>query len=352
MGLYPYGGLAEPVGARAWSYIIPTEPRTLAGKVRMLFSLVRWLRQERPELIISAMPAANVLLALLGRFVSPTTSLVLTHHSPTHVYRKLLSLLDRWGGVGSNVKAIVCVSETVRLSLDGMPPAYRAKLRVIKNSLPPAIDAHIAGLVANREPRKGPISVVACGRLEEVKNHAMLLRALARVPNMEARIIGSGHLEDALKSLARDLGIADRVNFLGNQSREDALTLMAGADIFVQMSLFEGHSLALIEAAKLGMPLVVSDFPGQIEGIVSQDGGICGLVVPLDKDDVLVQVLTELANDTDLRRDWSRKASVLGQQASFAHMIAQYLAVVDAAAPLGPGEQMAGTSLHLADGER
>ncbi len=111
-------------------------------------------------------------------------------------------------------------------------------------------------------------------------------------------------------------------------TRSEALTHAAAADLFVQVSLFEGHSLALIEAARFGLPLIVSDIPVQVEGITDASGERCGIIVPLDNPAALAAAIERVLSDPALRTDLAAKAKALGLAASNRAMIDAYEALL------------------------
>ena len=105
----------------------------------------------------------------------------------------------------------------------------------------------------------------------------MLLRgvAFANVPDLELLMVGDGPLRPELEALARELGIADRVHFLG--IRRDVATLLSAADAFALTSVSEAASLTLLEAMATGLPVIVTAVGGNPE--IVRDG-IDGLHVP------------------------------------------------------------------------
>jgi glycosyltransferase involved in cell wall biosynthesis len=219
----------------------------------------------------------------------------------------------------------VSVSNAVSASLNGKPPRYRGKRLTIHNALPPRIEQHVEALAVTRNRSQTKTRrVVAIGRLSPQKNYPVLLRAAALMPDVEVHIIGTGPHEAALKSLAADLNVTDRVTFVGHRSREEALTLLADADVFVQPSLFEGHSLALIEAAKLNLPLIVSNVPSQVEGITAPDGTRCGIVIDVHDDKRLAMEIERLLDQPSHYETWSKLGGRLGGAATFETMLGAY----------------------------
>jgi glycosyltransferase involved in cell wall biosynthesis len=110
--------------------------------------------------------------------------------------------------------------------------------------------------------------IVSVGRLERYKGHRRVIAAFPHVleqePDARLWVAGSGPDEPALRALAADLGVADRVE-IGAEDRPTLAGRLKGADVMVLLSDFESHPLAVIEAASLGVPAVVADNSGMAE---------------------------------------------------------------------------------------
>lgn len=326
MALYPLRATvrttAEGLG---WRYVLPRRPRGPVGAVRLIAALARIIRRERPDVVFTAMPAANVAAALAARLAGVPTRVVTSHHSPLDTHNGLLDVADGVTGSLSSVRSVVSVSEAVAASMGAKPLRYRAKGRTIANALPPRIERLLAELAERRHPRAAHgRTVVATGRLAAQKNYPLLIRAAALMPDVLVRIVGNGPDEEALRRLAAEQGVADRVEFLGHRPREEALAVLAAGDVFVQASLFEGHSLGLIEAAKLGLPLVVSNVPVQLEGITAADGERCGLTVGVDDPAGLAAHVAALLDDPTTYALWAGRARKLGAEATYQAMMDAY----------------------------
>ena len=126
----------------------------------------------------------------------------------------------------------------------------------------------------------GEVVIGTVGRLVAVKNYGLLLRAVAELPRelpWTLRFIGDGPERERLCALAQQLGVGERVQFLGH--REDVAQLLGGLDIFVLPSLSEGMSNTLLEAMAAGVAVVASDVGGNPEIIESDRSGMlfaCG----------------------------------------------------------------------------
>ena len=99
------------------------------------------------------------------------------------------------------------------------------------------------------------------GRLSEQKNQAFLIKLLPRIveriPNAKLVIIGEGSLLDSLETLSRTLGVEERVTILSAQS--NISEFLSAFDCYAFPSLYEGLSLAALEAQFNGLPCVMSD---------------------------------------------------------------------------------------------
>lgn len=118
--------------------------------------------------------------------------------------------------------------------------------------------------------------VLSVGELNDNKNHATVLRAMAHpaAPRMHYLICGNGPRRQQLEDLARELGVGGRVQFLGY--RRDIPVILSLADVFCQPSYREGLPLALMEAMAAGKSVVCSRIRGSVDLV---DEGTGGMVV-------------------------------------------------------------------------
>lgn len=319
---YPYEN--DGSSAPGWHAIVPARPKGVLARLKALRELARWLRRERPDVIVCAMQLANVLLPPMARLFSPRSRIVVTHHSPATANNRWLDRLDSLTGRMRNVGAILTVAPSITRSLAHKPAGYRRRQVEIPNALPAATEKLIATLAEERRTHPSGRVVVAAGRLVPVKNYPVLIRAARFLPDVDIRIVGDGPDREALESLIRQLGVTGRVRLMGRHDRAATMRLLAQGDVFVQMSFSEGHSLALIEAAKLGLPLIVSDIPPQRDAITLASGEPCGVTQPVDDDDALARTIRRLLDDEremTKARDRSRR---LGETLRFDRMIDRY----------------------------
>ena len=117
---------------------------------------------------------------------------------------------------------------------------------------------------------------------------------LERVPRAHAVIAGSGDLEEYLRDLALEVGVADRVHVLG--PRRDVPALMHAIDVFAMPSIWEGFGLVLLEAMAAGRPIVASRVATIPEVVVD---GETGVLVPPGDPLALAEALAGLAREPE-----------------------------------------------------
>lgn len=142
------------------------------------------------------------------------------------------------------------------------------------------------------------ILVLSIGEMIERKNHEVIIRALAKVKNSKVfyAICGKGPLKGHLLNLANELGVSERVKFLG--FRRDIPELCNTADISAFPSRIEGLGLAGIEAMAAGVPLVSSNVHGILDYVID---GKTGYAKNPDDVDGFAWAINKLADDVPLR---------------------------------------------------
>jgi glycosyltransferase involved in cell wall biosynthesis len=146
--------------------------------------------------------------------------------------------------------------------------------------------------------------IITVGRLKDQKNHSLLVRAMALLPRGNARlmIVGAGKNEAMLHTLARQLGVSDRVIFAG--FHPDPSPFYATANLFVLSSDYEGFGNVIVEAMSFGLPIVSTDCPFGPSEIL--EGGRWGRLVPVGDAESLARAI-DVALDTPADREALKK---------------------------------------------
>ncbi|MBO5868919.1 MAG: glycosyltransferase [Oscillospiraceae bacterium] len=177
-----------------------------------------------------------------------------------------------------------------------------------------------------REPKQAHDGVVFVNvaRFNKVKNQLFLIQAFAkaRQQNENIRLVmaGDGALFEAAKTLARELGVADAVEFPG--AVENVPQLLASCDVFVLPSIAEGLPISMLEAEAAAMPVIASNVGG-IPDIF--DGNGC--LVEVNDEAALVDAILRLAADASLRQEMGQKSQKIASRYAADVIVPQYEAL-------------------------
>jgi glycosyltransferase involved in cell wall biosynthesis len=144
-----------------------------------------------------------------------------------------------------------------------------------------------------------PACIMSVGRVVHQKGFDLAIRALAQTKDLDWhwRIAGSGPQMEAVQALARNLGISDRVTFLGWQAREEVRKWNHQANLFLFPSRHEGMPNAVLEAMADGLPVVATRIAGNEELVVDGENG---LLVESENVDQLRDAIRKLISDPAL----------------------------------------------------
>lgn len=275
---------------------------TLPFAVRRLRKLID---QERPDIVLSCLNATNIVAGFaVGQAAHRPRWVARVGSSPQQADRGL----RRWALKKAYMKTDLIVVNAKELR-DEMVKCYRLKperIQVAAN-LCDFTQIRAAAVRGETLPRKADIRLVACGRLAHQKRYDIMLRAVARLQDqtsVELLICGDGPLKSQLKDLALDLGVSDRVEFLG--FLDNPHSVMASGDVFILTSDYEGLPNALIEAQALGLAAVSTDCPTGPREIIEQ--GVTGLLVPKGDDEALVEAMRKLIAEPSARQRMAAEA--------------------------------------------
>ena len=243
------------------------------GRIRWI---VRCLRRERFDVVHTHLTHANILGTVAAHLAGVpvvaslhNTQLDRRQHSAFKEFLEITAL--RYGA-----RRVIAVGHVVEAAYR---PRFGGKpITVIPNAvspipaLSPATRTAIrAGLVG--DPAR-PL-LIAIGRLTLQKGYPHLLAAVDRLrPNYPAvalTIAGEGKLESELQQQIQSMGLTDHVFLLGR--RDDVPRLLAASDVYVSASLWEGLSVATLEAMAAGLPIVATHV-GEVPRMVVEGTGI------------------------------------------------------------------------------
>lgn len=212
-----------------------------------------------------------------------------------------------------NAAAIIALTQEEAQQVRQM--GLQGRIEVIPNGVDPGefADALDRQALEKKFPqlKPGPF-ILFLGRLHQKKGLSFTLQALARLPqrHREVQLVVAGPDEGGhqqhLEKLAQELGLGDRVVFLGPVTGRVKAGLLTTAELFVLNSLSEGLPLTVLEAMACGTPVVISPFCHLPE----VEGAGAGLIPALDPQ-AIARGLEELLADSNFRRQMADQARKL-----------------------------------------
>jgi rhamnosyl/mannosyltransferase len=174
--------------------------------------------------------------------------------------------------------------------------AFASKCTVVPLGIDPAPFEHIAPVTTHHLPR-----LLFVGHLRYYKGVNYLIQAMRALPTAHLTIVGSGMMERAWKNLARDLGVASRIEFVGEVPDAQLPGYYAACDIFVLPSAEKSEAFGVVqlEAMASGKPVVCTEL-GTGTSFVNRDGET-GFVVPARDSHALARAIQKLLDDSALR---------------------------------------------------
>jgi len=337
--------LVAPDGETHFNYDGPNSDQYAPGKlissaVRAPLAFRQMVKETQPDVVMSFLKGTNLLawLSLMGlgrrrpRWIAREGNNVLAvvnEEAPNEFVRKVsLSLTSRAYNRADAVLANATdMAETLiaDLSLD------RAKMRMINNpidlgTITAAKDQPIPG--APKRPY-----ILTAGRLEYQKAHEVLLRAFAQSGLWRSHalvILGKGSRLNELHRMAAQLGIGEHVRFIGFVANPYAW--MAGADLFVLPSRWEGFPTVAAEALACGAPLLLTDCKFGPRDVI--EPGVSGELVPVDDVDALARGMADLIAAPERRAALREAGFARVQRFAIAEMVEQYATLFEEFAPV------------------
>ena len=300
--------------SRGWSMLLP-------------LALAAEIRRTRPD-VVHLYSGAWYKGALAARLAG-VRRVVYTEHGLQQDDHRVAPLLFRLAA--RLTSEVTAVSELLRQHLIRTAGISPARVRTIENGVD--VDTYTPGepppgLRERLEIPREAVVVGSVGRLEVVKAYDVLIRAVASLddtggPPLYLVLCGSGSQGDALASLARELGVADRVRFAGWTDRP--LDFYRLFDVFVLSSRSEGAPMSLMEAMATGTAPVVANV-GAIAEILGP--ALRGQLVPSGDVEALASALARtIESPVSCRRIGKAARERIVERHSFRRMIREYEAL-------------------------
>lgn len=289
--------------------------------------LASYLRRHRVNILQTHLVDASFVGLAASRLAGTPLSVLTRHHADAVLLtRRILPILvDR---VCSRLLAqrVIAVSDWTSYVLRRREGLARRNIAVIPygfdfRKLQPTPE----GVRKVRELWRldGRLTLATVARLDPLKGHDHLFRALARLvpahPNVVLLIVGEGPERERLERLRADLSIEQHIIFTGH--RRDVPDVLGAADLLVHPSLSESFGQVLIEACAAGKPVLATDVGVAREIIVE---GVTGLIVPPDDPEALYVALADLLSRSNLWSGMGAKGRERVQSYSAQRMVDAY----------------------------
>ncbi len=243
------------------AYLFPRADLPAWSKLACALRMVRRLRRADYDALIAYQATASILVGVVGWLAGCRLRIVHQTCMPKETAAPI-RLLDMLVGTLGLYTVNIANSLATWTAFARYPAPYRRAMILIEHGLDAPVPTHRRDETRRRFglPSSRPL-LLNVGRLAPQKNQDMLLRVLACLPAAHLAIAGGGPREAAFRGLAATLGVEGRLHLLGALPADAIADLYAAADLFVFPSHWETFGLAAVEAAMVGLPMVVADLP-------------------------------------------------------------------------------------------
>lgn len=285
-------------------YSEPEEERLQGGRIRNFLERFRTLRNiwktYRPDVILSFLGKNNLMAILTSAFL-PVKTAVSVRGEPTMEYEgKKLQMLTKW--LFRYADGVVLQTSQAR---DFFPKAVKKKAVILPNPLNPLF-------LRERYSGEKENVIAAAGRLDENKNHAMLIRAFSLIekefPEMKLVIYGEGESREKLLKLIGEKQLQEKVSLPGSVS--DVAAHIKNVRIFTLTSNTEGMPNSVIEAMCLGLPVIATDCPCGGTAELIEDGKN-GILVPVGDEKALAEAMKKILLNPELEKRLGEEAFLI-----------------------------------------
>jgi glycosyltransferase involved in cell wall biosynthesis len=238
------------------------------------------------------------------------TKVVAVEHLPTPPTATLQRVLKRL--TSRRLDAHVAVGDRTARELEAMIGLPDTSIRTIHNGV------HWDEPASPVRPFAGR-TIAAVGRLDEQKRFDLVLRALAGLADVSVVVVGDGPERKSLERLCDQLGLLDRVCFLGWV--DDPAHVLGGVDALVLSSGYEAFPLVILEAMHAGLPVVATDVGSVREAVVSSETGI---IVPPNDVNALTDAIREVLDPAVAHRLGERARAIARRSFTAEEMARDY----------------------------
>ncbi|MGP9813508.1 glycosyltransferase family 4 protein [Rhodopseudomonas sp. NSM] len=318
------------------TYCAPRRPGDPLSFLRFLGALHRRIRQLRPDVVLTFQHYGNSIGGAVARLAGPAP-VIANQVSARLMMPGWLRALDWLMGQIGVFETITVNSHDMLRDYSRYPEGYRRRLEHVPHGFDQK-QATLSKTDARRQFGLRPDAVIlgSAARLHPLKHLDAAVRVLAQRPDWTLALAGQGPDEARLRELADQLGVADRVTFIGEISPEQVANFLACLDVFVFPSLAETFGLAAVEAAHAGVPVVANDLP-VLREVLADQGEPAALFVDASDAAAMSNAIARVLDDDALRARLRRAGDGLKSRYSVDAMVDAYVRIIQGA--VGPAAE-------------
>ncbi len=275
-----------------------TSHSRLVNFKRRFFKLRNIWKSEKPDVILSFIGKNNMMAILTSRFLQIPVAVSVRGEPTMEYYNWWMRFMAR------NLfrKADGVILQT-KQCFEFFPEAIRRKAVILKNPVSQSF-------FRERFEGEREKTIVAVGRIDENKNHEMLIRAFAQIvddyPDYKLIIYGEGELRKKLIGLVEELDLEEQISLPG--ATKDVAEAIYKTGVFVLPSNTEGVPNTLIEAMILGLTVVATDCPCGGPADLIEDG-VNGFLTPVGDVDSMKENLQKALKNLQTTKTTGIEAS-------------------------------------------
>lgn len=271
-----YGGNAENIlKERGFKVYILNQNFSIKHLLN-IWTIYKLIKKIKPDIVHTAAAEANFHGLVAGKLAGVKTIIAEEIGIPNHssvakkIFRLIYKLSNKVIGVSQSVKNFLVHSNEI--------PEQKGKVIYNPVSIPKEFP----------KKKSHQFEIVFVGRLEQVKNVTILIKALSKIeiPNIHLTIVGDGREKENLEQLCDELNQKNRITFTGFYAEPSEY--LCSADLFVLPSFSEGFGIAAVEAMMMKVPVLCSNVGGIPEFI--NDGVNGWLFNPNNENELIVKL--------------------------------------------------------------
>lgn len=298
-------------------------PASLSSGLKLVTNLLSTIRDIRPDVLLTFQHYGNVIGAPVGR-IAGVPRIIANHVSAPLTINGIVRRVDRIIGLVGCYDAITVNSHATWRDYSAYPARYKRRVVHIPHGFAPR-PAFLPKSDARRHfglPSDAPL-MGTVARLHPLKQIDLAIRTLTSLKRVHLAIAGQGPDRARLDAVATELGVKERVHFVGEMQPSSIGDFLSGLDLFVFPSAAETFGLAAVEAAQAGVPVIANELP-VLKEVLAIDGLPCAVFVDATDTASLSALIDRLLNDKQQSEELSARGRKLSERYSLASMVREY----------------------------